>query len=239
MTSDAARPAVLASPGLWVPEAYAAALYEALRTRPEPELRQLRDAAYRLAMDRTQRLIGRSAAGTTAAGPVPQAGERWVTVADAAQLLGVGERRVRQLIELGKLTARKPGNVYEVALASVERRRECMAADVQPERAFAVGGFGASGQTSQFDMPPGPVFVASVVTGVAGTSPSLSVFLDVNQDGNWVQVAALTAQTGAGVQSANAAGVPPDASSTYRLRWTVSGTGAEIFGRVFAAGVMA
>src|SRR5258708_7825670 len=109
-------------------------------------------------------------------------------------------------------------------------------ADVQPQRAHAVGGFGASGQTSEFELSlASSVFVASVVTGVAGSSPSLQVFLDVAQEGNWTQVAALTAQTAAGVQSATVS-IPPDASQTFRLRWTVTGAGAEFFGRAFAAG---
>lgn len=109
-------------------------------------------------------------------------------------------------------------------------------ADIQPQTAFAAGGFSAPGATAPFSLAlAGAPFVASVVTAVAGTTPSLQVFLDMLQEGNWTQVAALTAQTAAGVQSA-VASVPADASSTFRLRWTVSGTGAEFFGRAFAVG---
>lgn len=108
-------------------------------------------------------------------------------------------------------------------------------ADVLPAPAFAAGGFGASGQTAPFALTfPAPVFVASVVTGVAGSSPSLQVFLDVNQDGNWIQVAALTAQAAAGVQTALVQ-PPADTQGQYRLRWTVSGAGAEFNGKAFAA----
>ncbi|MGH3220233.1 MAG: hypothetical protein ACRDPY_16275 [Streptosporangiaceae bacterium] len=109
-------------------------------------------------------------------------------------------------------------------------------ADVDPQTGYGVGGFGASGQSAPFALAAGPVFLASVVTGVGGSSPSLTVFLDVLQEGNWTQVGALSAQTAAGVLSANVT-IPPDASPTYRLRWTVSGTGAEVFGRAFAVGV--
>jgi hypothetical protein len=82
--------------------------------------------------------------------------------------------------------------------------------------------FGLAGQ--------GPAIVASVVTGVTG-SPSLQVFLDVQDaGGNWQQVAALTAQTGAGVQSAVAqaatiAAVAAGAARTARFRWTLTGSG--------------
>lgn len=110
-------------------------------------------------------------------------------------------------------------------------------ADLQPQTAFAAGGFGASGETAPFalaEAAPG-VFVASVVTGVSGTLPELQVFLDVLEEGTWTQVAALTEQSTAGVESASAQ-APPDASGTYRLRWTVSGAGAEFFGRAFAVG---
>lgn len=108
-------------------------------------------------------------------------------------------------------------------------------ADVVPAPAFTVGGFAASGQTSPLALasPGAPIFVASIVTAVAGSTPSLQVFADVLQDGTWVQVAALTAQNGAGVQSA-VAQPPADTQGTWRLRWTVSGTGAEFFGKAVA-----
>jgi hypothetical protein len=95
----------------------------------------------------------------------------------------------------------------------------------------------AGGTSESFKVQPtGTMFVASVVTSVVGTTPSLQVFLDVmNVAGAWIQVAALTAQTSTGTQSA--AVTPPAAASELtnvgRLRWTVSGTGP-VFGAAIA-----
>lgn len=72
------------------------------------------------------------------------------------------------------------------------------------------------------------VFIACTVTSAAGTTPSLQMFLDVlDVTGAWIQVAALTAQTAAGTQSA---AVTPSSTAanlthTARLRWTLSGSG--------------
>ncbi|MFJ9903928.1 hypothetical protein ACIRVK_13655 [Streptomyces sp. NPDC101152] len=98
-------------------------------------------------------------------------------------------------------------------------------------------GLTAGGTSATFGVQsPGTVFVSSIVTSVAGTSPSLQVFLDVmDVSGAWIQVAALTAQTGTGTQTATV--TPPTVASNLtdngRLRWTVSGTGAN-FGAALA-----
>jgi hypothetical protein len=95
-----------------------------------------------------------------------------------------------------------------------------------------LGGFWAvltgAGTGDPFQLGAAPqALVASVVTSAAGTTPSLQVFLDViDVSGNWVQVAALTAQTAAGTQFA---AVTPSSTAvnltrTARLRWTLSGT---------------
>jgi hypothetical protein len=102
-------------------------------------------------------------------------------------------------------------------------------------------GLNASGASDPFALPaPGgqlnAVFLSSVVTAVSGTSPSLTVFLDVQgQDGTWRQVAALTAQTAVGgaATTVSAATITANLGATVvqglnddtgRLRWTVSGT---------------
>lgn len=93
-------------------------------------------------------------------------------------------------------------------------------------------GLSASGTSPSFSLatgatPGGQVAVSSVVTGVAGTSPSLQLFLDVSDaSGNWFPVITLNPQTTTGVQSAagNVAQATPNAIGQYRLRWTVSGT---------------
>jgi hypothetical protein len=97
-------------------------------------------------------------------------------------------------------------------------------------------GLAASGTSASFSLatgatPGGQVAVSSVVTGVAGTSPSLQVFLDVSDaSGNWFPVVTLNPQTSTGVQSAagHVAQATPNAIGTYRLRWTVSGTNAQV-----------
>lgn len=113
-----------------------------------------------------------------------------------------------------------------------------MAADLAALPAFAVGGaVSASGQTAGFALPfPGPVQLTSAVTAVAGTSPNLQAFLDVNQDGNWVPLITLSAQTSASTQSASA--LPPaDSQGTYRIRWTLTGTNLVVSGGMFAVGL--
>jgi hypothetical protein len=111
-------------------------------------------------------------------------------------------------------------------------------ADLQPMPGFAfAGAVSAGGETGPFALAfPGPVTLFSVVTAVAGTSPDLQAFLDVNQDGNWVPLITLTAQTGAGVQSGSAQ-PPADSQGTYRIRWTLTGTNPLITGGMFAAGL--
>lgn len=108
-------------------------------------------------------------------------------------------------------------------------------ADVTPYPAFAAGGFGAGGQTAPFSLPPGAVFLASVVTAVAGSSPALQVFLDVAEGVNWVQLAGLDAQTAAGAESAAAYPPAGGPAGPFRLRWTVTGSGAMFSGKAFAA----
>jgi hypothetical protein len=86
----------------------------------------------------------------------------------------------------------------------------------------------ASGTTEPFQLAAhGRYAIASTVTAVSGTTPSLQVFLDVQDAaGNWVQVAALAAQTAAGTQSGtgtNTATQGPQAK-VARFRWTLSGT---------------
>ncbi len=95
-------------------------------------------------------------------------------------------------------------------------------------------GLNAAGASDPFGLAgQGPAIVASVVTSVSG-SPSLQVFLDVQDaGGNWQQVAALTAQTAAGVQSAvvsaaTIAALGSGAARTARFRWTLSGGSASV-----------
>lgn len=91
------------------------------------------------------------------------------------------------------------------------------------------GAITASGNTDPFPLQSdGTVFLSSIVTSMIGTTPSLTVFLDVmNVAGAWKQVGALTAQTGTGTQYAavTPSAVAADLARTARLRWTVSGTG--------------
>lgn len=84
----------------------------------------------------------------------------------------------------------------------------------------------AAGTSDSFSLATHTAIVSSIVTAVSGTTPSLQVFLDV-QDvaGNWVQQAALTAQTAAGVQSsAFVATVAGPSGRLARFRWTLTGT---------------
>lgn len=106
-----------------------------------------------------------------------------------------------------------------------------MTATLNPTAGLWVG-LSTSGTSPTFELisgnvPGGQINVASVVTSVAGTSPSLQVFLDVaDVSGTWYQVLAVTAQTAAGVQSAvgNPLSATPIATGLYRLRWTITGT---------------
>jgi hypothetical protein len=98
---------------------------------------------------------------------------------------------------------------------------------------------GASGVSEPFHLAShGPTVLASLVTAVGGTSPSLQVFLDV-QDlaGNWQQVAVLTAQTAAGVQSAQFfnGGFPGPQGKVGRFRWTLGGTAPSVAVLITAA----
>jgi hypothetical protein len=82
------------------------------------------------------------------------------------------------------------------------------------------------GNSDPFHLAAHTAIAASVVTAVSGTTPSLQVFLDVQDPaGNWVQQVALTAQTGAGVQSsAFVSNVVGASGRVARFRWTLTGT---------------
>jgi len=98
----------------------------------------------------------------------------------------------------------------------------------------------AGGVSDQFHLSAhANVIVASIVTAINGTSPSLQLFLDVlDPAGNWTQVAALTAQTATGVQTAiaTASAVPGPQARVARFRWTLTGTAPSATVLLTAAG---
>lgn len=61
--------------------------------------------------------------GSSLDGSSSEAGGSAVTVAEAAALLGIGDRRVRQLLDVGQLTGRLSGGVWLVDVVSIEERR--------------------------------------------------------------------------------------------------------------------
>lgn len=87
----------------------------------------------------------------------------------------------------------------------------------------------AGGSSDPFHLSDsGQLLAASVVTAVVG-SPTLTVFLDLaDEGGSWRQSLALAAQTAAGAQTAT--GRPAvslgSQSKLARLRWTLTGGGS-------------
>lgn len=94
------------------------------------------------------------------------------------------------------------------------------------------------GTSEPFRMSPSSqFFVSSIVTSIAGTTPSLQAFLDVlDVTGAWIQVAALTVQSATGTQYAavTPASTATNLTNTGRLRWTLSGTGNPVIGAAIA-----
>ncbi|MGY1607274.1 helix-turn-helix domain-containing protein [Geodermatophilus sp. SYSU D00700] len=92
-----------------------------------PRVRGLMDTLGRVLADqqRTPLTSTSAASGTTAQPdrpPLPtwEASE-WLTVDEAARLLGLGVRRVRVLASEGRLTARKVGGTWQIDRADAER----------------------------------------------------------------------------------------------------------------------
>ena len=87
-------------------------------------------------------------------------------------------------------------------------------------------GVSANGTSDPFPLKGTTVTLASVVTGAAGSSPSLTAYLDVmDVSGNWFPAVTLTAQTSAGTQTGSGSPVAatPNFTGTGRLRWSASG----------------
>lgn len=91
---------------------------------------------------------------------------------------------------------------------------------------------GAGGTGASFAYPAGSgLVVASTVTTVAGDSPALTVFLDVEDSAKgWVQAGVLPAQIGAGtVYGDFSPGLAaPSQTGTARLRWALAGTSPQM-----------
>lgn len=91
--------------------------------RPEDLIAQLRDACRRAAPDRVAEVLPTPL-------PTPSEGRQFITVQDAARLLGIGERRGRQLVgPAGPLRGiQQPDRTWRVDPQSVEdelaRRRQ-------------------------------------------------------------------------------------------------------------------
>ena len=92
----------------------------------------------------------------------------------------------------------------------------------------AAGGFvgvSAGGTSNPFSLPTGATgaYVASIVAGIAGNSPSFQLFLDLaDAAGNFQQVAAVAAQTATGTQTSLVQPLASNLTTVARFRWTIS-----------------
>ncbi len=66
----------------------------------------------------------------------------YVSVGEAAKLLGISRQRVHQLIRKGRIRAIRVGNQYIIPVRDVERRKKVMSSGRFSRKSFRGGGEG-------------------------------------------------------------------------------------------------